>query len=138
MTTGLLTERDTPDCPHCGAYMDEASVSLGDLLAHWPIPRFVMTGSDGFNHDCHRYLTVDCPSCGKPSVLAIDPLQPAITAKLVAARTAKDVAYVVDQANAAKPRKSLATRIAESRISASTGVQTTHRAAPRGKGNDDA
>ncbi|MCG6115055.1 MAG: hypothetical protein MEQ84_07635 [Mesorhizobium sp.] len=98
MTTGLMTERDTPDCPHCGAHMDEAAVTLGDMLSHWPLPSFVEVGSDGFNHDCYRYLTVDCPGCGKPSVLAIDVFKPAVTAKLIAARTDKDARYVLHQA----------------------------------------
>ncbi|MGY6709758.1 MAG: hypothetical protein ACXIVF_15670 [Rhizobiaceae bacterium] len=97
MTTGLMTERDTPDCPHCGACMDEATVTLGDLLSHWPIPGFIETGSDGYSHDWHRHLKVECPQCRKPSALAIDGRQPVTTAKLVAARTLADHVYVLQQ-----------------------------------------
>ena len=93
MTTGLMTERDTPECPHCGAHMDQATVSLGELLSGWPIPSFIPVERDGHAWNTHNLVLFDCPGCGKPSALAIE-AGPADTAKLIAARTSADREFV--------------------------------------------
>lgn len=112
MTTGLMTERDTPDCPHCGAHMDEATVSLGELLSGWPLPAHIKVERDGYTWATHNLVLLSCPSCGRPSALAIQP-GPADTAKLVAARTEKDLAYAHQQVTREAAAPSPATQEAE-------------------------
>jgi len=85
----FLYERDAPPCPHCGGSMDEATITLENLVAEWPLPAYVDVRDDGYAPSTAGPM-VTCPHCARPSALAID--DPAV--KLVAARTAADEAVL--------------------------------------------
>lgn len=91
VTKGGLVDGEAPRCPHCAAHMDDAQITLGALLAQWPLPSFEVSQPDGYAWPPHRGLVVACPECAKPSCLAIGPNVP----KLVAARTESDLSYIV-------------------------------------------
>jgi hypothetical protein len=84
----LLSERQLPGCPHClASKMEDATVTLGQLLDAWPIDGYVATQPDGYAHPNNIHtLVVECPSCGKTSAVAID----GVEVKLIAAVTEKD------------------------------------------------
>lgn len=81
----IIEGTHTPLCPHCGGEMDAATVTLEDLLFHWPPPARIEIGSDGYAHGYQR-IVVNCGWCAKPSALAIDGRR----VKLVAMRTEAD------------------------------------------------
>lgn len=83
MTWGAFS--DCLKCPHCGAYTDEAKVSLQDICFNWPLGGFIHVAEDGYAHP-DDYLQFDCPECAKPIAVAFT--RDAV--KLVACRTVKD------------------------------------------------
>lgn len=89
VTHGDLADGSAPRCPHCRARMDGATITLGDLLASWPVPRFVAAESDGYAWP-RESLTVDCPECARASYLTVSEKG----SHLVAARTAADCRYI--------------------------------------------
>lgn len=86
ISTEPAWERCVPDCPHCGSDMDGALVRLEDLLTALPIPGWIRTGPDGYAGARNASVIVRCPSCDKPSALAVTDAQ----VKLIACRTEKD------------------------------------------------
>lgn len=76
---------DDPFCPHCGADMGKAVVTLGSIMRKWPLGGFVHVREDGYAH-ADDYLEADCPECGKPSAVRID----CGDVTLIAARTKAD------------------------------------------------
>jgi len=85
--------RWAPDCPHCGAKeMGDATISLDELLEHGAPGDFVPVDDDGYAPATPRNgdFVLTCPSCDRPSVLAIDREH----VKLVAARTKADERYL--------------------------------------------
>ncbi len=88
LTTRHLSGRSAPPCPHCGAAMDAATVTLEALVEALPLVAFVATDLDGYalTATLHGTLSVDCPSCLKPSAFALDRR----IAKLIAMRTPAD------------------------------------------------
>lgn len=87
ISSSMMWERYTPDCPHCGEHMDDAALTLDQLLASWPLPSFVPAGEDGYARELEGRLVVACPHCTRPSVVAIGHGE----VKLIAARTEKDL-----------------------------------------------
>jgi hypothetical protein len=67
--------------------MDEARVSLGDIVRHWPLAEWVTT-KNGYA-DPDRQITVSCPACEKLSGFAVAS-ESGSTVRLVACCTAKD------------------------------------------------
>ena len=85
VSRSFLSDREAPLCPHCGSGMEEATITLEELVGHWPLPAYVAVREDGYAPSTAG-LTVTCRHCTRPSVLVID--EPAV--KLVGARTAAD------------------------------------------------
>lgn len=71
-----LVTRDCPsppDCPHCGADMDDAPLTLGALSGALADGCVLDDRSGVFNgHLLEPGLRCACPSCGRESVLAVD------------------------------------------------------------------
>ena len=88
LATRHLSDRSAPPCPHCGGAMDAATVTLDALVEALPLVAFVATGLDGYASAAieHGALSVDCPSCLRPSAFALDRK----VVKLVAMRTPAD------------------------------------------------
>ncbi|QIG68697.1 hypothetical protein EVB67_047 [Rhizobium phage RHph_TM3_3_14B] len=53
-----------PVCPHCGASMWEAKVTLGLLMTGWPHSGFIHVRSDGYAHS-GDYMEIGCIECQK-------------------------------------------------------------------------
>lgn len=87
VTQEMSWDRITPACPHCGGDMDGAQVSLGDIIAHWPLAEWV-EAPKGWA-DPERQLSVQCPSCQRLSGLAVARESGSVH-RLVACCTAKD------------------------------------------------
>lgn len=85
----FIYESDAPPCPHCGGSMDEATITLEDLVVHWPLPDYVHVREDGYAPSTAG-LMVTCRHCDRPAALAISE----IFIKLIAARTAADEALL--------------------------------------------
>lgn len=83
MTCGDFS--DCLKCPHCGGYVDDATIRLEDLCFYWPISAYVGVVSDGYARS-GEHLTFDCTSCEKPVSVAFTH----DTVKMVACRTHKD------------------------------------------------
>lgn len=83
-------ERSVPRCPHCNAYMDDATVRIEDVLDHWPFNRFVARDAEGYCIEIEQGLTLACPACERPSVLRIQ----GRSVWLIPARTEKDLQFV--------------------------------------------
>lgn len=86
ITRELHSDGGAPDCPHCGADMDNAQTTLGSVLGG-KIGAWVLVDEEGYasGYDGPRFT---CPGCARESVLAID----ADTAKLIGARSRADEA----------------------------------------------
>lgn len=83
MTRGYFS--DCLKCPHCGAYTDDAKVSLQDICFYWPLASWVPCREDGYAKPFEN-VQFDCPSCEKPIAIGISKDE----IKLVACRTLKD------------------------------------------------
>lgn len=91
-----------PRCPWCAGDCSEATVTLGALHdahsggdLHW-----VKRAKGGAAQECA--LTADCPTCGRPFAIALQEERACDTTwrfmRLLAIRTAKDLAYLEGQA----------------------------------------
>ena len=103
LTQEMMHERMLPGCPHCGADMDGAAVSLVDIVEN-AIPRrggghslkidaFVNVDAGGFADAEKAAVVSTCPACRRPVVLAMDVL----SVKLIAARTPLDRRYMEER-----------------------------------------
>lgn len=85
ITTESNSDRMAPDCPHCGADMENATTTLGSIMEAGEIAHYVPVDEDGYaSGTWHPRLT--CPSCSRESVLARD----IVEVKLIAARSPLD------------------------------------------------
>ena len=80
---------NAPPCPHCHEPMDDATLTLGEFMEHWPPPARVEVGIDGYAHGYYRFA-MTCPTCRRQSALAMD----AMHVKLIALRTEADDRYL--------------------------------------------
>lgn len=76
-------DRCAPDCPHCDASMERATVTLGEIALEGIPERVPVFKGYAASHQGPRVL---CQECKRVSVLAID----AMSIKLIAARTEAD------------------------------------------------
>lgn len=86
----------TPLCPHCGASMLEATVTVGDLMDHYPFGSAIAVGDDGYARE-GEHLTTHCGECRKPVAVGFNPNSDHWfdwQIKLVAARTEKDEEFL--------------------------------------------
>lgn len=100
MTRELMHERTVPDCPHCGADMDGATVKLWDVVeaatesgtGDWRvrIDMFVAVDAGGYADAGKSNVVAECPVCRRPSVLVLD----GHSVKLCAARTPLDERFL--------------------------------------------
>lgn len=82
----------TPRCPHCDAPLWSATVTVGDLMDHWPLGGWLAIGEDGYARE-DEHLTTHCGECRKPVAMGFnaDPERWFDwMVKFVAARTKKD------------------------------------------------
>lgn len=89
MTSEFIHGRAVPICPHCGGQMDEATITLGNMVDVWPMAKHVTVADDGYAYTDERSIIVDCLECLKPSAFAVD----GSNFKLVAARTKRDIEF---------------------------------------------
>lgn len=99
MAKPKMTKTDsdgTPRCPHCGADMSNATVTIGDLMEHYPIGGWLAIGDDGYARE-GEHLTTHCGECQKPVAIGFNGnLEDwyAWQIKMVAARTKKDDEFI--------------------------------------------
>lgn len=89
LTITTAHSSDDPFCPHCGADMGAATVTLGDIMRKWPLGGFVHVREDGYTHP-GDYVETECLECMKPSAVRID----GGDVTLIAARTETDKSFL--------------------------------------------
>lgn len=105
MTAEMTFERTMPGCPHCGADMERAAVTLFDIVdgaaegldRKWMlrIDSFVPVDFTGYADADKGSVVALCPVCDRPSVLAMSGCR----IKLVAARTDLDRRFLERRAD---------------------------------------
>jgi sarcosine oxidase delta subunit len=91
----LASWLDEVRCPWCGGDMDDAPLTLGAIHhLHTFSDRGLRWGerqTDGQAGECQAAVT--CPTCGKPSIAAFPIMHREPATRLMAVRTAADVAW---------------------------------------------
>jgi hypothetical protein len=86
----------TPLCPHCGAPLYGATVTIEDLMEHFPFGGRIAIGEDGYARE-GEHLTTTCGECLKPVAVGFNSNVEDWynwQVKLVAARTKKDEEFL--------------------------------------------
>jgi len=86
----------SPKCPHCGDYLWEATVTVADLMQHYPFGGRLAIGDDGYARE-DEHLTTNCPSCRKPVAMGFNSDPEGWydwQTKFAAARTKKDEEFL--------------------------------------------
>lgn len=91
-----IIDADTiPNCPHCGGDLSGATVTVDDLLLHYPFGGWLSIGVDAYARE-GEHLTTSCPSCTKPVVMGFEQRKEPWNwrAKFAAARTKTDTKHL--------------------------------------------
>lgn len=86
----------TPHCPHCSAPLWAATVTIEDLMTHWPVGGWITVGADGYAGE-DEHLTIECGECRKPVAVGFNADADSWfewQVKFVAMRTKKDLALL--------------------------------------------
>ncbi len=84
-------------CPWCGSLdIELASISLENLVQAWCCDVTARPKRTGGPAECGA-LTVDCPACGRPSMIALQRHSGVAVVRLLAVRTEKDVRLLVGE-----------------------------------------
>jgi hypothetical protein len=95
MTKPKITKADaegTPRCPHWNAALFSATVTIEDMMNHYPFGGWLSIGDDGYACE-GEHLTTHCNECSKPVAVGFNSDADewfSWMVKFAAARTHKD------------------------------------------------
>lgn len=101
----LATTLDQLSCPWCGQEMGEAPLTLEAVhQAHvWGERGLRWAGRETDGQAVEEALKVACPTCGKGAIVAFQLIHREPATRLMAVRTAADVAWAANAVRAPEP-----------------------------------